>query len=1089
MAEPTNQQLKRYRNANMSSRFDYGDEESRNGATKIIPGQTKVRLNSLMGQFHRTINTLATPDPPVAKKAYIQEFADVEETFRPHRTRNRRSTRTQTPSSQAASVPDTKTPVSSDDELQAGTCAKRKEPQLPPQSSLSRRGRIAKPNLRQAQDSEDELAENKNLSRAHDTGLSRRGLISTTESKGSLETKSAQERTSKISSTSTIHVESTTAASEQKLEGATSYDYRFLVNAVVSGPHRIEVFDWVWPSNGTDANSVIPKPSGDPARAKKSSLGALDNSWAKVRMSKVQILRHSKISPYVLITRCNAPGVDSKLVAQFTSPNEASRFVEAIAETCPPTTCNIIELKDRVWLESCFRRMMVEQRTHQHNQAEQGASEASQPQPVDAAPARSALKASLVTPAKLKDKMNSGPSPLVISNLRQTRSSGSIDVPQGLLSERPRRQTRQLDSPPEPSPLSWTISHPGWRERWKESLIYPRTGRDRATVDADDIERLDEGVFLNDNLILCYANYLQRQAEANLVTKNVRVYFMNTYFFGVVKPTSKGTGINYESVKRWTNNIDLFEYDYIVVPINESTHWYLAVICHPGKLLPSAEDSEVDEEDIHVVDDCSSSSRRRPTGPNAPRIITLDSLGTPHSTTCTVLRDYLYAEMANRKDIQIEKSSALGLTAKRIPQQMNYSDCGVFVLGFIEWFLKDPDGFTEAIIEKKAPECGIDPSELRNKIRETLFQLQVEYNKETLRLEAEKKTLKALRLANKAKLTSKSAPKTPTQSRQSQVDASIASTDPDQKITAPQKTTPQTGHASTSPTIFKPVSMSSPIKPCTTTKLSAVAPEKRKRQSDANAYGKAPCSDHGVSEKALPRSSIDMGPRFGITGGPKKTDSSGDDSCAYFSAGASEADISEKLMHAPKRPRTQLTNQDDNDDVEVLSASKKRPQDNPSWPNPKLKTSATKVSTTNFSPPSDTKACSAAAAKTTTRIDPFKPSRLIELTAGAFAFLPDSERASRNSQPQVEASQTSPSSSDKATTLTKSGLLQKTPQPRKYSADDTVSPFFMGHHSKYKITKKYSATVPKYDAKAAFVSTKKSTVSSDTPDAIVDISD
>lgn len=35
-------------------------------------------------------------------------------------------------------------------------------------------------------------------------------------------------------------------------------------------------------------------------------------------------------------------------------------------------------------------------------------------------------------------------------------------------------------------------------------------------------------------------------------------------------------------VKTWTKNINLFEKDFIVIPINENAHWFLAIICFPN---------------------------------------------------------------------------------------------------------------------------------------------------------------------------------------------------------------------------------------------------------------------------------------------------------------------------------------------------------------------------------------------------------------------------------------------------------------------------------------------------------------------------
>ena len=49
-----------------------------------------------------------------------------------------------------------------------------------------------------------------------------------------------------------------------------------------------------------------------------------------------------------------------------------------------------------------------------------------------------------------------------------------------------------------------------------------------------------------------------------------KVYFFNTYFYSSLSKPQKGQrGINYNAVQRWTAKEDIFNYDYVVVPINE----------------------------------------------------------------------------------------------------------------------------------------------------------------------------------------------------------------------------------------------------------------------------------------------------------------------------------------------------------------------------------------------------------------------------------------------------------------------------------------------------------------------------------------
>ena len=45
-------------------------------------------------------------------------------------------------------------------------------------------------------------------------------------------------------------------------------------------------------------------------------------------------------------------------------------------------------------------------------------------------------------------------------------------------------------------------------------------------------------------------------------------------------------------MKTWTRKVNLFEKDFVVIPINENLHWYLAIICHPSKMLIEDDDNE-----------------------------------------------------------------------------------------------------------------------------------------------------------------------------------------------------------------------------------------------------------------------------------------------------------------------------------------------------------------------------------------------------------------------------------------------------------------------------------------------------------------
>ena len=328
-------------------------------------------------------------------------------------------------------------------------------------------------------------------------------------------------------------------------------------------------------------------------------------------------------------------------------------------------------------------------------------------------------------------------------------------------------------------PEAWTLTNPDWEGDWHKSLVFPATGKNRATVDAEDIKRLDEGEFLNDNLISFYLRYMQVQLEKQRPELLDKVYIFSSFFFDKLK-TSK---TRYEGVRGWTAKVDLFSYDYIVVPVNEHAHWYLAIICNVARALPSGHDpngedypkssSTVEErtpaspkipameeriKTICLDDDTPTKGKSRKSiggslqrfDPKEPKIITLDSLGNTHSPTCKILKEYLAEEAKDKKGVELAFNPS-GMTGKGIPEQDNFCDCGVFVLGYMEEFLKDPDEASKRLLQKEPLEWDINPTRLRNKIRKLLFDLQKEQQE---RLDREREEKKQARRKMKAEAKS-----------------------------------------------------------------------------------------------------------------------------------------------------------------------------------------------------------------------------------------------------------------------------------------------------------------------------------------------
>ena len=117
-----------------------------------------------------------------------------------------------------------------------------------------------------------------------------------------------------------------------------------------------------------------------------------------------------------------------------------------------------------------------------------------------------------------------------------------------------------------------------------------------------DVDCLLPGIYLNDIIIDFYLRYLYEEILTQ--EQRARTYIFNSYFYTRLSKRAFGNSKRNESpmqrmhtqVKKWTRDVDIFEKDFIIIPINEHSHWFLVVICFPSR-------AELDESV-----DCSGSS-------------------------------------------------------------------------------------------------------------------------------------------------------------------------------------------------------------------------------------------------------------------------------------------------------------------------------------------------------------------------------------------------------------------------------------------------------------------------------------------------
>ncbi|KAI0004477.1 hypothetical protein BJV74DRAFT_377469 [Russula compacta] len=118
-----------------------------------------------------------------------------------------------------------------------------------------------------------------------------------------------------------------------------------------------------------------------------------------------------------------------------------------------------------------------------------------------------------------------------------------------------------------------------------EVILGYRSGTGSLNITNGDVSRLKPGEFLNDTLIeFGLKLWLADLQESNPELAS-QVHVFNSFFYK--KLSTKIPEEGYNSVRKWTSKFDLFRKKYIIVPINENLHWYLAIIYFPEyTLLP-----------------------------------------------------------------------------------------------------------------------------------------------------------------------------------------------------------------------------------------------------------------------------------------------------------------------------------------------------------------------------------------------------------------------------------------------------------------------------------------------------------------------
>nr|XP_020465171.1 uncharacterized protein LOC109965474 isoform X2 [Monopterus albus] len=268
------------------------------------------------------------------------------------------------------------------------------------------------------------------------------------------------------------------------------------------------------------------------------------------------------------------------------------------------------------------------------------------------------------------------------------------------------------------------------------------------TVTMEDLQCLDSGHFLNDVIIDFYLKYLLQNTSAAVAE---RCHIFSSFFYKqLTRRDNASEGATSDScqrqrrhqrVKTWTRHVDIFNKDFLFVPVNQEAHWYLVVICFPGMDEPKTEawtgtssvtkwhsvtgelqaqdgskspdDSDTaatlnhsDDMDTETENSQEETTKVPPPGPvnctehtcqetavcKRPCILIMDSLKLSlHERVFKLLREYLQSEWEARRGSSRDFGpDQMKSSHCQVPLQDNSSDCGLYLLQYVESFLKDP---------------------------------------------------------------------------------------------------------------------------------------------------------------------------------------------------------------------------------------------------------------------------------------------------------------------------------------------------------------------------------------------------------------
>ncbi len=255
---------------------------------------------------------------------------------------------------------------------------------------------------------------------------------------------------------------------------------------------------------------------------------------------------------------------------------------------------------------------------------------------------------------------------------------------------------------------------------------YPFGTTDAVAITNGDLACLPEGVYLNDSIIDFDLKRTLAAANERWMASGLshRVHIYSSFFYSRLAAAKHS--------QRPATSVDIFEKDMVLVPICESQHWFLALLWNPahvlcesdasaGDIIASTPDNANDPIDVSSGEDNNIDDRNPTT-----TIVIFDSLGSrSRRAAIERMRVFLEDEALTKYGIQLCRRSIPAIYA-RVPLQPNLTDCGCFLLEYVERLLADPIGITRHIFQREDLSAWFPPEDA------TLRRLHIRLRIETL---------------------------------------------------------------------------------------------------------------------------------------------------------------------------------------------------------------------------------------------------------------------------------------------------------------------------------------------------------------------